>query len=76
MTFDFGTAAYGDLYHISHRPLPAVGCDHHRPQPGVAEGDRRRGRGVEEVERHAAPPDGRSALDDERIERAIIASSE
>ena len=55
----------GDLHHVSHRPLSAVGCDHHRPEPGVVEGDRRRGRAVEEVERHPVPPDRRSTLYDD-----------
>ena len=55
-----------DIRRRPHRPPSPVGCDHHRPEPWVVEGDRRRGGGVEEVERHAIPPDGRSALDDER----------
>jgi len=64
---DFGRISLrqSDIHYLSNRPLPAVGCDHHRPEPGVVEGDRRRGRAVEEVERHPVPPDRRSTLYDD-----------
>ena len=46
--------------------LRDVDCNHHRFEPGIVEGDRRRGRAVQEVKRHAVAPDGDAALDDDK----------
>lgn len=52
--------------YISHQPLLAVAGDHYSSKPRIVEGDRCRGRAVQEVKRHAVAPDGSAALDDDK----------